>query len=398
MPVVTRFLFVIAISPLLMVLLMVLAASVRPAVSQTMMLPERVPGDTVVTAVVPAAAYASDIGLVGAVAVNRFRYHPLASPFVSLTEIRLQASTKAYLDLRVLYEHTESFGRPIRSRWVLSAQRHPYDNFFGTGNRTEFDRDRWDDRYYFYDVMRVGFSWNGRKTLFRPEASRATLDLTAIAGIRYEQPVENQENLINDEMPVGITGGWTNHLGLGVIWENRDSEFAATRGNRFELSGKWAPRFLFSDYPMALMEADLRQFFALPVPWLRPVLALRAAGTHAFGTVPYWDLPYLGDEYTLRGYPTYRFRGDSRLFYNIEVRSWLYENPYMHFKFGIHGFHDGGRVFTAEDSTRDLIRDYHRTFGGGVAMALFTPDFILRFDVGFSDDMYRLYMNIGYMF
>jgi outer membrane protein assembly factor BamA len=385
-------------APLLVLLLAILAGGTRPAASQTMQLPERVPGDTVVTAVVPAAAFASDIGLVGAVAISRFRYHPLYSPFRSLTEIRLQASTKAYLELRVIYEHTETLGRPVRSRWMFNAERHPYDNYFGLGNQAEFSSDLWDERYYFYEVMRFGFSWQGRYTFFRPQNSRATLDLTGLAGIRYEQPVENQENLINDQSPTGISGGWTNRFGLGLIWENRDNEFAATRGNRLEIGGKWAPPFLFSDYPMALLEADARQFFTLPFPWIRPVLAMRLAGSHAFGTIPYWDMPYLGDERTLRGYPLYRFRGDAAVFYNVELRTWLYEHTYHEFKFGIHAFHDAGRVFTDEDRFADILRDHHRTFGGGIALALFTPDFILRFDAGFSDEMMRLYMNIGYMF
>lgn len=387
-----------AIVSLSIALLLQAVAGAGPAVSQIMPLPERVPGDTVVTAVVPAAAYASDIGFLGAIAVSRFHYHPEASPFVSLKELRLQASTRMYLDLRVIYEHTETLGRPIRSKWMLHAERHPYDNYFGIGNSTVFNSDLWSDEYYYYDVMRVGFSWQGRKTVFRPEYRQATLDVTGIVGIRYEQPVENRDNLFNDDMPRGIGGGWTNRIGVGMIWENRDNEFAATSGNRFELSAKWTPPFLLSDYPMALVEADIRQFFTLPAPWLRPVLALRAAGAHAFGSIPYWDMPYLGDDLTIRGYPVYRFRGDAALFYNIELRTWLYEHHYLEFKFGIHAFHDNGRVFTAEDGLRDLFRDYHRTFGGGIAMALFTPDFIVRFDMGISEDMYRLYMNIGYMF
>ncbi len=380
------------------VLLLVAVAGIRPAASQIVAPPEQEPGDSVVTHIVPAAAYASDIGLLGAVAISRYRYHPQASPFVSLTEMRLQASTKMYLDLRVIYEHTETLGRPIRSKWTLRTERHPYDNYFGIGNSTVFDSDMWRDQYYYYDVMRADFSWQGRKNVYRPLYREATLDVTGYAGIGYEQPVENRDNLINDDLPTGIGGGWTNRLGIGMIWENRDNDYAATRGNRFEIRAKWAPPFLLSDYPMALIDADIRQFVTIPTSWLHPVLALRAAGSHAFGNIPYWNMPYLGDDQTIRGYPVYRFRGDAAVFYNIELRTWLYEHPYLEFNFGIHAFHDSGRVFTAGDGVRELFRDYHRTFGGGIAMALFDPGFIVRFDAGFSEEMYRLYMNIGYMF
>ncbi len=371
---------------------------VATAPAQFMSQPQQALEDTVITAIVPAASYASDLGLIGAIAISRFRYQPNYIPYKSLTEIRLQASTKAYLGLKVMYEHTETFGLPLRSRWMANGERNPYDTYFGIGNQTEFEISKWEDRYYYFDVMRVGFAWLGRKTVFKPVATQGSLDVTATTGIRYEQPVQYQNNLINEDQPTGITGGWMNNLGIGVIWENRDSEFAATRGNRFELTGTWAPRFLFSDYPMASVMTDIRQFITIPATWIQPVLAMRVAGTKTFGTVPYWDMPYLGDELTLRGYPIFRFRGDAALFYNVELRTWLFRYPYLDFKFGIHVFHDSGRVFSDDDGFGELIRGYHRTYGGGIATSLFTPDFIVRVDAGFSDEMYRLYMNIGYMF
>ncbi|MGM0738424.1 MAG: BamA/TamA family outer membrane protein [Bacteroidota bacterium] len=366
--------------------------------AQIMPLPEQVSGDTVVTAFIPAAAYASDIGFVGTAAISRFRYNPEVAPYVSLTELRLQASTKGFLDLRVLYEHTETLGRSVRSKWTMNAVRHPFDNYFGIGNNTVFDSDRWEDQYYFYDVMRVNLSYQGRTTLYRPRHSLSTLDLTFMAGTRYEQPGVNEGNLIDHEQPAGIEAGWTNKIGMGIIRDSRDNEFAATRGGRMQLSWEWAPRFLLNDYPMTLVDVEIRRFLSIPAPWLRPVLAMRLTGSHAFGTIPFWNMPYLGDELTLRGYPVYRFRGDSAIFYNLELRSWVYHHPFLEFSFGVHAFHDSGRVFTDEDRFRDVLRDYHRTFGGGIVMALFTPDFILRFDAGFSDEMLRLYMNIGYMF
>ncbi len=362
------------------------------------MIPERVPGDTVVTAIVPAAAYASDLGFIGAAVVNRYRYHPDAHPYVSLTELRTQASTKGLLEFRILYEQTETFGRSIRSRWVLLGERHPLDNYFGLGNRSAFDSERWEERYYNYGVMRGRMEWTGRKTVFRPESVEGFLDITGSTFIHYEMPDDDAEKLMGLDRPRGIDGGWTSMAGLGLIWENRDSEFAATRGNRLEVSGKWAPGLLIGDYPMTLLSGDVRQYITLPIPYFRPVLALRTAGSWTGGKVPYWKKPYLGDEETLRGYPLFRFRGKARVFYNIELRTWLYEYTPHQLRVGIHGFHDSGRVFQEEDGLQDLFRNHHRTFGGGVAFSAFTPDFILRFDTGFSDEMYRIYMNIGYMF
>ena len=382
----------------LLLFILLMAGMRHPAAGQMMAPSEEVRNDTVITAFVPAAAYASDIGFIGAIAINRFRYHPSVTPYLSLTEIRFQASTKAYLDLEVAYERTETLGKILRSRWIFNAQRNPYDSFFGIGNQTHFSTSMWEDRFYFYDVMRVGFKWIGRKNIYTGGRHMGRLGLSGSAGISYELPHEDPETLMGQDRPRGIDGGWYNTIGLGMIWENRDSEFAARRGNRFEIKSTWAPRFLLSDFQAGKVTTDYSHFISLPLPVFQPVLAARVSGAWAFGSVPYWDLPYLGDDMTLRGYPQYRFRGNAALFYNLELRTWLYHSPFFEFKFGIHGFHDGGRVFSPEDAFRDVIRNYHRTFGGGVAIALFTPDFILRIDAGFSDEMYRLYMNIGYMF
>lgn len=365
---------------------------------QPALISESVPGDTVLTNLIPSAAYTSDLGFFGGVIIRRIRYHPDATPYASLTEGMILASTKGLFDLRIMNEQTGFIGRSIRSRWTAFLERHPIDNYFGIGNHTPFETDKWDEHLYYYKVIRSGLEWRIRKTVFQSENSGGKLDFTGLAGVHYEMPDDDEERLMGQERPEGIDGGWVNSLGTGLIWENRDSEFVATRGNYFELTGKWAPSFLMSDYPMISVTSDIRQFFTIPIPYFRPVLALRMAGSWATGSIPYWERPYLGGQRSLRGYPEYRYRGNASLLYNIELRSWIYQHREPFFKLGVHGFHDSGRVFDTDDSSDDLFRDYHRTYGGGAAIALFTPDFILRLDLGSSDEMYRLYMNVGYMF
>ncbi len=384
--------------PLYLLIIILFAVSVTSVYAQAMILPDRVPGDTVVTTFVPVAAYASDLGLIGGVVVNRYRYHPLSTPFVSLAELNLQASTKGMLYTRLRYEHTELFGRPIRSRWTLYGERHPSENYFGLGNHTTFDTDAWHDEYYFFELKRFGLEWLGRKTVYQSDRWGGQIDLIAAAVTGYEVPDDDHERLMGHDRPTGVDGGWVNAAGIGILWENRDSEFASTRGNRFELTGEWAPGSILGDFAMASIFSEYRHFVTLPIPYFRPVVAARLAGKWATGNIPYWKRPYLGDELTLRGYPVNRFRGDASVFYNVELRTWILEYSFLDFKLGIHGFHDAGRVFYDGDGLDRLFRDYHRTYGGGIATALFTPDFIIRMDVGFSDEMYRLYMNFGYMF
>ncbi|MDG5767414.1 BamA/TamA family outer membrane protein [Balneolales bacterium ANBcel1] len=366
-----------------------------------MILPERVPGDTTITGIFPAAIYTSDVGLLGAVLVSRYRYHPRIQPYVSRTELGLEASTRGLFSLKLKYEQTETFGRPVRSRWRLDGEKNPVETFFGIGNDTGFDKELWDDGYYYFEVYRAGFEWMGRHAVYRNNRGRGSggqLDVTATLGVHYEKATDRQDELMGEWRPRGIEGGFLSKVGAGLLWENRDNEFAATRGNRLRISGTWAPGGITGEFPMAKLSADIRQYVTLPVPYFRPVLAARTVGVIAHGSVPYWEQPYLGDHYTVRGYPFHRFRGNASVLYNLELRTWVYEYPEYSFRLGVHTFHDGGRVFAGDDGLGDLFRDYHRTFGGGIAISIFSPDLILRLDAAFSDEMFRFYGNVGYMF
>jgi hemolysin activation/secretion protein len=107
----------------------------------------------------------------------------------------------------------------------------------------------------------------------------------------------------------------------------------------------------------------------------------------------------LGNKNTLRGYPLNRFKGNSSLAYTLELRTWLLKFPQFYgLKFGGQLFTDAGRVFTEVDDANDLFKEYHQTVGLGGAMSVFNPDFILRGEIGFSEDVSRIYIGVGYMF
>jgi hypothetical protein len=67
-------------------------------------------------------------------------------------------------------------------------------------------------------------------------------------------------------------------------------------------------------------------------------------------------------------------------------------------KIGVHVFSDAGRVFTGDDEASDLFNGYKQTIGFGGVLSLFNPDFILRGEMGFSEDASRIYIGVGYTF
>ena len=354
---------------------------------------EQAGADSVRKAFFPVAGYSSDVGLMGGLIYSRYDYTGNIRPFNNYIKSTAIASTKGFIKFAGLYEQTQTFGTDTRSSYRLLFDRLANDNFFGIGNNTTYSEQQWEDEYYYFESIGFSFDISFRKPFYSDRDSR--LDLLAGLGTDYEIPYVRQTNSsFNQLMPNGSKGGFVNYLSTGFIWENRDNEFDPQSGNRAQLKIRFAPKYL-SEYALTTFRLDLRQYFYV-FDFL--TIANRLEARHAAGDVPYWRLPTLGDDYSLRGYPLNRFQGNSSISYNLELRSWMFTFPEYAVKIGVHLFTDAGRVFTEEDNAADLFKDYKQTFGFGGALSLFSPDFILRGEMGFSEDVSRIYVGVGYTF
>lgn len=354
---------------------------------------EQAGADSVRKAFFPVVGYSSDVGLMGGLIYSRYDYTGNVRPFNNYIKSTATASTKGFIKFAGLYEQIQTFGSDIRSSYRLLFDRLANNNFFGIGNNSSYSEQLWEDEYYYFESIGVSFDVSLRKPVYRDRDSQ--LDLLAGLGTDYEIPYVRQTNSsFNQEMPNGSEGGFVNYLSTGFIWENRDNEFDPQEGNRAQLKIRFAPKYL-SEYALTTFRLDFRQYFYV-LDFL--TIANRLEARHAAGDVPYWRLPTLGDDYSLRGYPLNRFQGNSSISYNLELRSWMFTFPEYAVKIGVHLFTDAGRVFTGEDSAADLFSGYKQTFGLGGALSLFSPDFILRGEMGFSEDVTRIYVGVGYTF
>lgn len=55
-------------------------------------------------------------------------------------------------------------------------------------------------------------------------------------------------------------------------------------------------------------------------------------------------------------------------------------------------------VFPKGENLGDLLSGLKQTFGIGGAVSILNPDFILRGEIAFSDEINRVYFGIGYLF
>jgi hypothetical protein len=359
---------------------------------------ETVPADSVKIGFLPALGYSSDTGFVAGGLVSRYHYREGVVPFQSHLQSAAIATTKGLFSLMVMYDQVETFGRPIRSKSLLNIGRVKEATYFGFGNESAFEKEVWDDDHYFYETYNGIMELSARKAIWKhPKYDKSHLDVMTLTGIQFNRPqLGNGDSYLETDNPDHIDGGWSWEIGVGLIWENRDSEFAATRGNAGFINFRYAPG-LIADFSMWQLHLQASQYATAKI--IFPVTAAVKVGYHqAGGSTPFWMLPIAGGEYSMRGYAEGRFRGDASLYYTAELRTWLLQYPSSGFRLGGQLFRDGGRVFESGEIVSSFFQNHHQTYGLGAVLSLFTYDFIIRADIAFSEDISRIYFGIGYTF
>lgn len=354
--------------------------------------------DSVTYAFLPAIAFNSDLGFIFGGITNRFDYNNEIKPFYSFLNISGILSTNGLASFNIAIDKPQAFRKNIRLTSNLYASRFFQDAYYGLGNYTKINSiPNVFPQYYEFQSFSIGFNTTLRFPLISNSNSNQ-LDILAILNLDYESPWDNGSNrLITFEQPLGYRGGKTFMLGTGLIWEARDSEFNPREGTYIETSLELGNNIWGSSFNTFLLEHDMRHYFTFTL--IKDItFANRLFVKHTSGQTPYWKLAYAGDEETLRGYPSRRFLDDNVFILNNELRTWLFDFPSINTKLGGTIFVDVGRTFSNQTSINTLTRELKYTYGFGATSSLFTPDFIIRADIGFSDEDTGVYITIGYMF
>lgn len=344
---------------------------------------------------VPVFGYKSDVGLFGGAVFQRIDYGEAVQPFENRSAMEFTLSTRGHLTGKLDYEELRSFGTDIRSRYRFEILRILEQTYFGIGNETPFIREAYRDGFYGFTERSVRFRYQGRKRMVR-FGDGGHLEGQFLLTVSGSDPVSSgEETLFETESPPGSRGGWVNLLGAGLVIERRDSEFDPGRGYRVEASVEGGGDWTLSDYRFGRFTGELRGYFTLG---RRVVVAQKVELSHAFGEPPFWELPSVGHDLGLRGYALNRFRGHTSLVHILELRSWVFSVLDDQIRLGGQLFMDTGRVFDTGDRLGDITSGIKQTFGIGGTMSIINPDFIFRGEIGFSDELFRVYIGLGYLF
>jgi hypothetical protein len=128
------------------------------------------------------------------------------------------------------------------------------------------------------------------------------------------------------------------------------------------------------------------------------VLALRAGGRKLWGEFPYFESASIGGSPNVRGWDENRFRGDSSLYGNAELRLRLGHRkaPLLPAEWGLLFFYDVGRVWLAGQSSDS----WHAGYGGGlIAQLMGVPGVAVSGTVASSSERHiKFYFSMGYSF
>ena len=199
----------------------------------------------------------------------------------------------------------------------------------------------------------------------------------------------------------------TQILSYGSFFEydTRDNSVDLTRG--FDLYGRVASNdgmnnhAAFADYGWLEVEFDARGY--IPLGSSRTSLALRSRAQFknpkGGSQIPFYDLSFLGGREFVRGYQSYRFRGNDLLMFSTELRRTVYKKTDRR-GVDVFAFADSGQVWgDARSSTLAAVQDFSsskwRSGVGGGLQYRHSRGLAARLEVGRSNEGARIYASLS---
>ena len=293
-------------------------------------------------------------------------------------------------------EFKELLGKNNLIIQFLSRGPQYVSNFFGLGNESDFPNENGKNLEYYrnrYDVISAsaGLSRNLSKYL----------TVQSFLGLQYytsDQSNNNgkflseynsknpDEDVFSDKifsgLSVGVNFNSTNASLLpdnGILWRTNLLGMVQMDGNKERFS-KLESNMVF------YIELSKREQF---------VVANRLGAGISQGNPSFFQQFQLGGPNNLRGYAINRFTGSSMFYHNIEARIKLFDfNSYLFpGTFGLTGFHDIGRVWMSNESSKT----WHRGYGAGLFL-LPADVVVIQFLMGWSKEGHQPYVSLGMSF
>lgn len=377
------------------------------------------PNDSVSIAFLPAVSYTTDVGLAAGGIFNRISYGT-ALPFQQNLALTALASTKGLIGFNLFLDQPNIIRNKDRLSVNLVTNRFLEDQYYGIYNTDVLDLTKEDKEYIYQSFtfkinLEYLFSLKEWINYFRTKSPN-DLDIRSLKATEYSSspriqwltsidyhyktPWDNDENtFIMKDKPMGIQGAQGLWLGLGGMIDARNHEFYPTKGWYSKFLMKTTVPFPSTDFAQQSLSSEWRFYTSFHF-LLDVVLAQRLyyEWSSTNNQLPYWAYPELGGEDYLRGFATYRFLANQVWATNTELRTWLIDFEQLGIRLGGTLFADLGSFSNQSFSNDEWNNNLNYTFGFGGLASFFSPDFILRADMGFSKEGIGIYFSTGILF
>lgn len=182
----------------------------------------------------------------------------------------------------------------------------------------------------------------------------------------------------------GTEGGMSSGLGAVFSYDSRDHVFYPGRGGLLEFQAIVFEQMFGGDFNFQRYLFNYRQYSTLTK---NHILALQFYGNFTSGEVPFYELPALGGQNTMRGYFLGRYRDKQYVMAQAEYRTTVW------WRLGAVGFFGVGDVAPQLSALR--IDELKYSIGAGVRFVLDTKEKLnVRIDIGFGKNSAGLYFAI----
>lgn len=296
-------------------------------------------------------------------------------------------STRAYFATEGRVRFPDLAGRRLFVEGWVGRRDYNGEFFFGLGN----DSRRRDQSIYALRTTAVGATAGVRPVRF-VTAGGGVEFLTPRVGRGNDDDLPNVEDAFGEVQAPGVTQGANFLRTHGFVALDYSEPRYARRGGAIRADFSHYNDRTSGRYTFNRLDLDIRQYFGFlsdrRVIALHGFLSTSEAGHGS--RVPFYLMPSLGGNDTLRGYRMYRFRGPHALLLQAEYRWEIWS--------GLDAalFYDAGKT-PLERGDLDL-RGLHSNYGFGFRFNT-AQGIIFRVDAGFgSRDGPHLYMVWGGVF
>jgi hypothetical protein len=304
---------------------------------------------------------------------------------------------------------TTAFNAKYRGEWkaavgkadlIIQASVFAPDNtqnFFGTGNETNFDKSGDYKTYYRsrFDIYQLNPSlrWGNKKGNYislGPSLEFYTYDSTENIG-RYIATHDATQTYDSATLA-------NNKLHAGVIFDfnrdKRDNRLLPVRG--YEVNVRLQGYAGLNSYSKSFAQlfADLVLYKSVNATG-QLVFADRIGGGATAGNAAFYQSMFLGGQGNLLGYRQYRYAGQYMLYNNLEARLRLaqFANYILPGQLGLIGLYDIGRVWQKEDHSNQ----WHNGVGGGLYFAP-AQMALIEFVMSYSPEGWYPALTFGFRF